>query len=112
MFVLRKGIYSSIAMFFWLKRYCKIGGSVIIEDIKEEETFPDGHRFQQDNDRKHTGRREKTFMENNSINCWKMLPESPDLNPIELVWQELKHFLHNMVKPHTKEELIDGITRF
>lgn len=51
-------------------------------------------------------------MENNSINCWKMLPESPDLNPIELVWQELKHFLHNMVKPHTKEELIDGITRF
>lgn len=77
-----------------------------------QETFPDGHRFQQDNDRKHTGRREKTFMENNSINCWKMLPESPDLNPIELVWQELKHFLHNMVKPHTKEELIDGITRF
>ena len=39
MFVLRKGIYSSIAMFFWLKRYCKIGGSVIIEDIKEEETY-------------------------------------------------------------------------
>lgn len=77
-----------------------------------QETFPDGHRFQQDNDRKHTGRREKTFMENNSINCWKMLPESPDLNPIKLVWQELKHFLHNMVKPHTKEELIDGITRF
>lgn len=50
--------------------------------------------------------------EDNSINWWKTLPKSPDLNPIELVWHELKHFLRNAVKPQTKEELIDGITRF
>jgi len=51
-------------------------------------------------------------MEDNSINWWKTPPKSPDLNPIELVWHELKHFLQNLVKPHRKEELIDGITRF
>ena len=77
-----------------------------------QETFPDGHRFQQDNDPKHTSQHTKTFMEENSINWWKTLPESPDLNPIELVWHELKHFLWNVVKPYTKEELINGITRF
>ena len=37
---------------------------------------------------------------------------SSRIRTIELVWHKLKHFLWNMVKPHTKEELIDGITRF
>ena len=39
-------------------------------------------------------------------------PESPDLNPIELLWHELKHFLRTIVKLKTKEELICGIGRF
>ena len=76
------------------------------------ETFPDGHRFQQDNDPKHTSRRVARFMEENDINWWKTPPESPDLNPIELPWHELKHFIRNIVKPHTKDELVDGIARF
>ena len=41
-----------------------------------------------------------------------VLTKSPDLNPIELLWHKLKHFLRNMVKPHTKEELVNGIARF
>ena len=75
-------------------------------------TFPDGHRFQQDNDPKHTSRLASSFMEDNGINWWKTPPESPDLNPIEMLWHELKHFLRNIVKPRTKEELINGIARF
>ena len=74
--------------------------------------FPDGHRFQQDNDPKHTSRLASNFMEDNGINWWKTPPESPDLNPIEMLWHEPKHFLQNIVKPRTKEELISGIERF
>ena len=37
-----------------------------------------GHRFQQDNDPKHTSRRATTFMEENDINWWKTPPELPD----------------------------------
>jgi len=41
-----------------------------------------------------------------------MPPESPDLDPIEMLWHELKHFLWTIVKPTTKEQLLEGITRF
>ena len=76
------------------------------------DNFPDGHCFQQDNDPKHTSRLARSFMEDNGIYWWKTSPESPDLNPIELLWHKLKHFLQNQVKPKTKEELMDGIERF
>ena len=76
------------------------------------EKFADGHRFQQDNDPKHTSRLAKGFMEREGINWWKTPPESPDLNPIELLWHEMKHFLRTIAKPNTKDELVAGITRF
>ena len=75
-------------------------------------TFPDGHRFQQDNDPKHTSRLAKEYMESSGIHWWKTPPESPDLNPIEMLWHELKHFLRTTVKLTTKEQLLEGITRF
>ena len=40
------------------------------------------------------------------------LPESPDLNPIEDLWHELKYYLESKVKPTTKQELVDGIKKF
>ena len=76
-----------------------------------ETRFPDGHRFQQDNDPKHTSRLAQAFMDQSGINWWKTPPESPDLNPIELIWHELKHFLRTNIKPTTKDELLGGITR-
>lgn len=39
-------------------------------------------------------------------------PESPDLNPIENLWHELKFFLETKIKPRSKQELIDGIKKF
>ena len=51
-------------------------------------------------------------MEDNGFNWWKTHLESPDLNLIEMLWHKLKHFLRNIAKPRTKEELINRIERF
>ena len=66
----------------------------------------------QDNDPKHTSRQAATFFNEEGVNWWKTPPESPDLNPIENMWHELKEFIRREVKPQNKEELIEGIKRF
>ena len=89
--------------------YCDILRSNLIPFINEK--LPN-HRFMQDNDPKHTSRVAKTFFEDNRINWWRTPPESPDLNPIENLWHELKFYLETKVKPRSKQELIDGIKKF
>ena len=71
-----------------------------------------GHRLMQDNDPKHTCSVATSFYAANNINWWKSPAESPDINPIENMWHELKEFIRSEVKPHTKQELIQGIQRF
>ena len=52
--------------------------------------YPSGHRFMQDNDPKHTSRRAQEFFRNQGVNWWRTPPESPNANPIENLWHELK----------------------
>ena len=89
--------------------YCGILENALIPFIQNK--LPD-HRFMQDNDPKHTSRRAKAFFEEKKINWWPTPPESPDLNPIEDLWHELKFYLESRVKPTTKQELVDGMKKF
>ena len=90
--------------------FCNILETTPVPFIREK--LPE-HRFMQDNDPKHTSRRAKAFFEEKNINWWQtLLPESPDLNPIEDLWHELKFFLESKVKPRNKQELVNGIKKF
>ena len=74
--------------------------------------YTDGHRFMADNDPKHTSVHAREWLRDNSINWWRTPAESPDLNPIENLWHELKEFIRREVKPKTKGELVQGIKDF
>lgn len=76
------------------------------------EVYPDGHRLQQDNDPKHSSALIEDFFEENGVNWWPTPPESPDLNPIELIWGTLKQYLRNFYKPTNLEQLKAGIQQF
>ena len=77
-----------------------------------EEVYPDHHRFMQDNDPKHTSVHASEFIAEKGINWWKTPAESPDLNPIENMWHELKEYIRREIKPTIKQQLIDGILSF
>ena len=66
----------------------------------------------QGNDPKHTSIYARDFITDNNINWWKTPAESPNLNPLENMWHELKEFCRREVKPTTKQELINGIVQF
>ena len=57
------------------------------------DVFPDGHRFIQDNDPKHTSKLACAFFEDNDVHWWKTPAESSDANPIENLWHELKEYM-------------------
>ncbi len=74
--------------------------------------YPDNHRFQQDNDPKHTSRYAQWWYEEKGINWFKTPASSPDLNPIELIWHSLKDYLRIHYKPKNLSELKAGIKAF
>ena len=54
----------------------------------------------------------RDYMEEQDVNWWHTPPESPDCNPIENLWHEMKEYIRREVKPSTKQQLTDGIEEF
>ena len=77
-----------------------------------QRTYPTSHRLMQNNDPKHTSKNVWEFFAQSGVNWWKTPPESPDFNPIENLWHELKEYIRREVKPSNKSELIAGIKSF
>lgn len=69
-----------------------------------EEDMPLKWIFQQDNDPKHTSRRAKVWFQQNNIEVMEWPAQSPDLNPIENLWADVKKAVYK-AKPTNAEQL-------
>ena len=68
--------------------------------------------FQQDNARPHTARATQGFLRQNNIHLMPHPARSPDLNPIEHLWDEIQRQLNQMQpRPRTAVQLGAAITR-
>ena len=74
--------------------------------------YPSYHRLYMDNDPKHISRSTARFYSRYQINHYQAPAQSPDLNPIEMVWNDLKFYLCTIYKPANKDDMIEGILKF
>ncbi len=66
--------------------------------------------MQQDNNRKHTSYSTKEWLKKNKVNVLEWLSQSPDLNPIKMLWKDLsKQFIGG--NPPTPQSLSGSALR-
>src|SRR4051812_41362003 len=73
--------------------YCSILSSELMDIICWYELDKSKIIFQHDQDPKHTAKKTKKWLEESSLLVLDWLAQSPDMNPIKHMWNELKQQL-------------------
>ena len=87
-------------------------GHFFIPFVNNNERLRIHHSLHMDNAPAHTSVYTREYFDANNINHVESPLQSPDINPIELVWHDLKSYLSETIKPNNHRELCSGIKKF
>jgi hypothetical protein len=77
-----------------------------------QDKYPNYHELHMDNAPAHTALGINAYFQAVNINHIPAPAQSPDLNPIELVWHDMKVYIAEQVKPKNALELLNGMNTF